>query len=73
MIQGQPSGVGSQPQQEVSMDAKGQWRDGKKIEELGSNPEHSMSLGTLTSLSLSLFVHKMGTSVPAVHGRVALQ
>lgn len=35
MIQGQPSGVGSQPQQEVSMDAKGQWRDGKKIEELG--------------------------------------
>lgn len=23
-------------QQEVSMDAKGQWRDGKKIEELGS-------------------------------------
>lgn len=48
-------------QQEVSMDAKGQWRDGKKMVDLGSNPDHSMSLGTfLPSLGLGLFIHKMG-------------
>lgn len=74
MTQGQLPGVGSQPQQEVSVDAKGQWRDGKKMVDLGSNPDHSVSLETfLPSLSLSLFIHKMGTSVSSVHGWVALR
>lgn len=60
--------MGSQPQQEVSVDVKGQWRDGKKMVDLSSNPDHSVSPETfLPSLSLGLFIHKMGTAVTSVH------